>query len=247
MDYSKLHTLTMPQLKELADIMNIPPKRNKQELVKDIIPRFQEWEKYKQTKIDHWEYFHQMGEKGKEGTTYLVKTNKFPSGGQYYAMKTFSKKKSGQKLLLEAKLQQKAAEVGVAPQVVDVDPISKNIVMQCMDKHLWDMLIKTQQLSINQQRQIITMYKKLDKIGVFHGDANLMNYMYQGGKLYMIDFGMAREINEALIKKIGTPTPNINIMTLGMVLKLRNLNFTADSWEYLRKYLTREQKLQFNL
>ena len=146
MDYNKLQTLTYSQLKELATIMELTPKRTKNELINDIIPRFREWENYKHDKIDHWQYIHQLGEKGKEGTTYLVKTNKFPAGGQYYAMKTFSKKKSGQKLLLEAKLQQKAAEVGVAPQVVDIDPISKNIVMQCMDKHLWDMLMKTQQL-----------------------------------------------------------------------------------------------------
>lgn len=247
MDYSKLQTLTYSQLKELATIMELTPKRSKNELINDIIPRFREWENYKHDKIDHWKYIHQIGEKGKEGTTYLVKTNKFPGGGQYYAMKTFNKKKSGSRLILEATLQQKAAEVGVAPQVVDVDPISKYIVMQCMEKHLWDMLMKTMQLSMNQQRQIITMYKKLDKIGVFHGDANLMNYMYQGGKLYMIDFGMSREINESLIKKLGTPTPNIKIMTLGMVLKLRNLNFGEESWCYLEKYLSREQKSQFNL
>ena len=247
MDYSKLQTLTYSQLKELTTIMELTPKRSKNELINDIIPRFREWENYKHDKIDHWQYIHQMGEKGKEGTTYLVKTNKFPAGGQYYAMKTFNKKKSGSRLILEATLQQKAAEGGVAPQVVDVDPISKHIVMQCMEKHLWDMLMKTRQLSMNQQRQIISMYKKLDKIGVFHGDANLMNYMYQGGKLYMIDFGMSREINESLIKKLGTPTPNIKIMTLGLVLKLRNLNFGEESWCYLEKYLSREQKSQFNL
>ena len=247
MDYTKLTTLTYNELKELVNIMELPIKRSKNELITDIIPCFKTWEQYKHTKIDHWTYIKQLGEKGKEGTTYLVKTNKFPAGGEYYAMKTFNKKKSGQRISMEASLQQKAAEAGIAPQVIDVDPISKNIVMQCMEKHLWDMLLKTKQLSVNQQRQIIVIYKKLDKIGVFHGDSNLMNYMYQGGKLYMIDFGMSKEINDSLIKKLGTSTPNINIMTLGLILKLRNMNFTKESWCYLEKHLTRDQKFQFNL
>jgi predicted Ser/Thr protein kinase len=247
MDYSQLQNLSHTQLKQLGNLMNLPPKRSKMELVRDIIPCYQKWEEYRANKIDHWTPLHQLGEKGKEGTTLLVKTHKFPSTGLYYAMKTFSKKKSPQKLILEATLQQKAADVGVAPQVIDVDPISKTITMQCMDKHLWDMIMKTRQLSTNQQRQIITMYKKLDKIGVFHGDANLMNYMYREGHLYMIDFGMSKEINETLIKKLGTKTPNLTIMTLGLIIKLKNMKFPKKSWEYLKQFLSPEQKIQFNL
>lgn len=247
MDYTQLQNLTYNQLKALANLMDLPLKRSKIELIFDIIPCYEKWEHYKSDKIEHWTYIQQLGEKGKEGTTFLVKTHKFPSTGPYYAMKTFSKKKSSQKLIIEATLQQKAADVGVAPQVIDVDPISKTITMQCMDKHLWNMLMTTRQLSTNQQRQIINMYKKLDKIGIFHGDANLMNYMYQGGQLYMIDFGMSKEINEKLIKKLGTKTPNLSIMTLGLILKLKNINFNRNSWEYLKQFLRPEQKIQFSL
>lgn len=247
MDYNKLQNLSYSQLKELTRIMELPPKRNKNDIINSIIPCFQEWEEYRKHKIEHWQYIKQLGEKGKEGTTFLVKTDKFSSKQTYYAMKTFNKKKSPQKLILEATLQQKASEVGVAPQIVDIDPISKTITMQCMDKHLWDMLMKTRQLSTNQQRQIISIYKKLDKINIFHGDANLMNYMYQGKKLYMIDFGMSREINTTLIKKLGTKTPNLTIMTLGLILKLKKMQFNPNSWEYLKQFLTTEQKLQFSL
>jgi tRNA A-37 threonylcarbamoyl transferase component Bud32 len=247
MDYNKLQNLSYSQLKELTRIMELPPKRNKNDIINSIIPCFQEWEEYRKHKIEHWQYIKQLGEKGKEGTTFLVKTDKFSSKETYYAMKTFNKKKSPQKLILEATLQQKASEVGVAPQIVDIDPISKTITMQCMDKHLWDMLMKTRQLSTNQQRQIISIYKKLDKINIFHGDANLMNYMYQGKKLYMIDFGMSREINTTLIKKLGTKTPNLTIMTLGLILKLKKMQFNPNSWEYLKQFLTTEQKLQFSL
>mgnify|MGYP006963496374 CR=1 FL=1 len=117
MDYTQLQNLTYNQLKKLAILMDLPLKRSKMELIFDMIPCYEKWESYRANKIDHWTYMQQLGEKGKEGTTFLVKTNKFPSTGPYYAMKTFNKKKSSQKLILDVTLQQKAAEVGgpVAP------------------------------------------------------------------------------------------------------------------------------------
>ena len=75
------------------------------------------------------------------------------------------------------------------------------------------------------QKQIISIYKKLDRAQVFHGDANLLNYMCKGRKLYIIDFGMAKQITPNLIKKLGTETPNMHIMTLGLALKLRDLKY----------------------
>ena len=119
--------------------------------------------------------------------------------------------------------------------------------MEKMDKHLLE-LIKEQEgiLSKQQQKQIISIYKKLDKAGVFHGDANLLNYMYKSNKLYIIDFGMAKEITTALVKKLGTETPNMQIMTLGLALKLREMKCPHQSYEYIINHLSHEQRLQFN-
>jgi tRNA A-37 threonylcarbamoyl transferase component Bud32 len=116
-----------------------------------------------------------------------------------------------------------------------------------MDKHLVD-LMKQQEgcLTKQQQKHIINIYKKLDKAGVFHGDANLLNYMYKGNKLYIIDFGLAKEITTSLVKKLGTDTPNIQIMTLGMALKLRDLKCHPSSYSYIVKNLTDDQRVQFN-
>lgn len=120
--------------------------------------------------------------------------------------------------------------------------------MEKMDKHLFDIMKKNGgNISHNVQRQIITLFRKLDSTGVFHGDANLMNYMFKGRKLYIIDFGMSKEITTSLVKKLGTVTPNLDIMTLGLVLKLREMGSPITSYSYLVNFLKEEQRSRFSL
>tara|TARA_Y100000389_G_C17471034_1_gene530931 strand:- start:1735 stop:2307 length:573 start_codon:yes stop_codon:yes gene_type:complete len=184
-----------------------------------------------------------LGNKGKEGTVYLV-TNK----GKEYAMKTFRKNKSSTKLKLEAKLQRMAAEKGISPNVIAVNVNNKYILMEKLDTTLHDLLIKKRGiLSEVIQRQIICLYNKLDKTGVFHGDASILNFMFKNKKLYLIDFGMSVEITGALVKKLGTKTPNLDIMTLGLVLKFKELGIPEQSYKYLVACLRQEQRDHFNL
>lgn len=242
MDYEQLGYYSYTELKKMAMDMGLAIRRSKDNLIVDITKAFKEYETYKKNKIDKYIRIKQLGEKGKEGTTYLVKT----VNGIEYAMKTFRKQKSSATMCKEADLQKMAADLGVSPNVFDIDTVSKYIVMEKMDVHLLDKMEKQgKTLTSEQQRQIINIYKKLDKAGVFHGDVNLLNYMYKGNKLYIIDFGMAREITTGLVKKLGTTTPNIHIMTLGFALKLRDMNYPSSSYEYIIKYLTEEQRLQF--
>jgi hypothetical protein len=56
---------------------------------------------------------------------------------------------------------------------------------------------------------------------------------------------MAKEITVALARKLGTSTPNIQIMTLGLALKLRDMGFPKSSYDYVIKYLSEEQRSQF--
>ena len=243
MDYSQLENYTYLELKQIAESMSIPIHRTKAAVIEQITEAFKEYEKYKKSKIDKYKRGKQLGEKGKEGTTFLVTTK----DGSEYAMKTFRKQKSSANLIKEAELQKLAADLGASPNVVDFDTVSKYIVMEKMDRHLVD-IIKEQEGNVTkqQQKQIIAIYKKLDKARVFHGDANLLNYMYKGTKLYIIDFGMAREITTSLVKKLGTETPNIQIMTLGLALKLRDLGCPRSSYDHIINYLSDEQRIQFN-
>lgn len=231
------------ELKDMANEMGIKIRRSKVELMKDISRGFKEYENYKKEKIDRYKRIMQLGEKGKEGTTYLVETK-----GKHYAMKTFRKQKSSAMLRKEAELQSMAAEVGASPKVIDIDTVSKYIVMEKLDQHLYEILKKNGgNMSRAIQKQIITIYKKLDHAGVFHGDANLLNYMFKGRQLYIIDFGMAKEITNRLVYKLGTRTPNLNIMTLGLVLKLKEVGASPSSYNYLVKHLSEEQRSQFGL
>lgn len=244
MDYGKLEGYTFGQLKEMASTMEIPVKRSKLLLVNEIKDALKEYERYKHTKLDKYIRQNQLGEKGKEGTTYLVET----SDGKQYAMKTFRKQKSSTNLRKEADLQKKAADEDAAPNVLDIDTVSKYIVMEKMDKHLVDVM-KTQggDIKESQQRQIISLYRKMDKAKVFHGDSNIMNYMIKKGKIYMIDFGMAKEVTGSLTRSLGTNTPNMHIMTLGIVLKLKELGCPPSSYSIFKKHLTDEQIIKFGL
>jgi len=244
MDYTKFKYYTYTELKTIASDMGLKIRRSKDCLMGDIIEGLKEYEQYKKDKLDKYTRVKQLGESGKEGTTYLV-TN---DSGDEYAMKTFRKQKSSATLRKEADLQKMAADEGISPNIVDIDTVSKYIVMEKMDKHLLKLMTKQQgDLKKSQQKQIICIFKKLDKAKVFHGDSNILNYMFKGKKMYIIDFGMAKEINTGLIKKLGTTTPNIDIMTLGLVIKLKELGCPPTSYKYLTPHLSEEQLTRFNL
>ena len=81
----KLEKYSLPELKKMATQMDLPMRRSKNEMIKDISEAFKEYEEYKREKIDKYEKFEQLGEKGKEGITYLVKDR----SGKEFAMKTF--------------------------------------------------------------------------------------------------------------------------------------------------------------
>lgn len=177
--------------------------------------------------------------KGKEGVAYKVRNEHTK---QLFAMKKFKKGKSLLRMLEEIRLQKIAASANIAPDIVYVNQDEKYFVMEKLDSHLYDHLCKSEGiLSTQIQAQIIKLFQKLDSIGVFHADANLMNYMFKGKTLMLIDYGMAKPIDSYLINKLKTKTPNIEYMTVGIILKLKELNCDPSSWSYFLKYVTSEK------
>lgn len=244
MDYTKLDRFSFVYLKEIAAEMGLKSRRKKQDTMDVIIEGLKEYEDYKRDKIDRYERVKQIGNKGKEGVTYLVQTK----DGAEYAMKCFRKQKSSTTLRKEAQLQKQAAKYGIAPDVVDVDTVSKYIVMEKMDRHLYEMMKKQDgDLKKSQQQAIIKIYKKLDEACVFHADSNILNYMYKGRQLYIIDFGMAKEITPAIQKKLGTNTPNMSMMLVGLIIKLKELRCPETAYQYLLSHLTSAEKAKFGL
>jgi tRNA A-37 threonylcarbamoyl transferase component Bud32 len=242
MNYN-LEKYTLPELKKMAVKMELPMRRSKSEMIQNISDAFKEYEEYKKEKLDKYTKYEQLGDKGKEGVTYLVKDRH----GKEYAMKTFRKDKSSNTLNTEYYLQKKAARAGISPNVYDCDTVSKYIVMDKMDRHLYDEIKRKGYLSKKYQERILFIFQKLDKVGVFHGDANILNYMIRDREVYIIDFGFSKEITPQLQKKLGTDNPNYILMTVGLILKLKELGMKENSYKYLKKSLPVEYVQKYKI
>jgi predicted Ser/Thr protein kinase len=237
-----LEKYSLSELKIIADKLQIPYRRSRTEMIEDIKKSFSEYEEYKKEKIDKYTRSYQLGEKGKEGTTFLVTDHR----GKQYAMKTFRKQKSSNTLYREYSLQKKASKAKIAPKVHDYDTVSKYIVMEKMDSHLFPNMDDIK-LTKSQQHRLIEIFQKLDKIGVFHNDINLLNFMVKKGEIFLIDYGFSKEITPQLIKKLGTDSPNYKYMTLGLVLKLKEANVQEKYYKYLAKHISKEDKLKYKI
>lgn len=208
-------------------------------MLKNIIDHLE-----KQNNVNSYTLEKQIGNKGKDGTTYLVST----SSNIKYAMKTFKKRKSSNKIEKEANLQKIAAKANISPKVIDVNLNEKYIVMERMNKHLVDVMKENNgNLTLEQQKKIVKIFQTLDNIKIFHGDSNILNYMYKGKKLYIIDFGMSKEINEKFIKKIGSKTPNIDVGLLGFILKLKEMKCPSSSYSHLKLFINESNIKNFNI
>uniref|UniRef100_A0A6C0EM65 Protein kinase domain-containing protein n=1 Tax=viral metagenome TaxID=1070528 RepID=A0A6C0EM65_9ZZZZ len=239
-----LEKYKLPDLKKMAQKMGLPLRRSRSEMISDITAAFQEYEDYKKDKLDKYSRKHQLGQKGKEGTTYLV----VDKHGRELAMKTFRKAKSSRTLKKEYTLQKRASEAGISPKVYDYDTVSKYIVMEKMDCHLYEIIEKQKGiLHKYQQKRIVEIFSKLDECGVFHNDANICNYMMKGKDIYIIDFGFAKEIDSRLCKQLGTRRPNMKLMLLGFILKLKELGLPRESYTVLKRYVTIEDCQRFQL
>ena len=178
---------------------------------------------------------------GKDGIVYTLLYR-----GREYAVKQFKPTKSLNRIQLEANLQQKAARVGLSPKVKECNLDKRYIRMDKLDSSLYKLMHKKGgKLSIKYQKAIVEMANKLDKIGIFHNDPNIANFMIKDGKLYIIDYGFAKPINKTIIKKY-TSTPNKKYMIWGFLLKCRE-EFGPDiKYSYLSKSLSPEIRKKFN-
>jgi len=218
MDYSNIDDLSIKDLKSLADTLNIGYRRSAKDLIKDI--RNKKHELYKIGK--------QIGNEGKDAKVYEVIVN-----GNKYALKQYKKSKSSSKIRKEADMQIKLSKRGISPDVIDVDLERKYIIMKKLTGHLFTDEAGTI-IKKKHQEQLYRIYNIMDDEKIFHSDVNPLNYMLKNDKVYVIDFGMSIVINNSLIKKLNTDTPNTDIMTLGITLKMKSLNYDPYSYKYLQ-------------
>ena len=252
MDKGLISKMTFKELKSIAKDLDITnyDKLNKSELLKCVIECMDEYEnliskKHPRFQSDKYQIIKQIGNKGKEGITYLVLNRE---KNEYQAMKTFSKLKSSKKIEEEGRLQKMASDKGISPKIIEVNIESKFIVMELLDTHLYDIMkLQNGVLSLKQQEQLIYIFKKLDEAKVFHADSNILNYMLKDGKMYIIDFGMSKLIDDKLQTSLKTSTPNLDMMNLGFILKLKELGCPESSYSHLLKYVNEENKSKYGL
>ena len=180
-------------------------------------------------KIKRYRTVKSLGRKGKEGSVFEVKLR-----GKSYAKKQFRKSKSAAKIEKEVAMQKIGTKAGISPIIREFNLNDKYIIMQKLEKNLYDVMQRRGgTMAKVHQRALLRIFRKLDKVMVFHKDPNPVNFMFTSDNvLKIIDYGFAEEIN---VRKHGLK-PNREQMTLGLLLKFKKL-FPGVEYEILENSL----------
>jgi len=160
--------------------------------------------------------------KGKDGTiTFLMK------GKKEVVTKTFRSNKNKDDIKNEIDMMKKAQKLGISPIVYssNIKVERPFIVMEQLGKTLFECMNKKDkvELSLRHQKQIISILETLDENRIFHGDISPLNFMKgkdDPSRMYIIDFGMAKKMDDAFIKKHGK-NANVKLGITVFILKIR--------------------------
>lgn len=236
---NNLKNKTKSELIEISKKYQINPKnKTKNQLKEEIIEKYYQKQKNKYTQIK------QLGKSGKEGTVYLVQYRK-----KEYALKQFRQHKVIENIEKEANIQKICAKHGISPKIKETNSVCKYIVMEKMDYSLLNLIKKYNgRIPKKYQQEIINIVDRLDTINIFHGDPNPANFMIKNNKLYLIDYGFAKKIDDKLIEKHGTKTPNKRFMIIGLLIQLKETyggNFVQ--CDLLRQQINEEDRKMLDI
>jgi tRNA A-37 threonylcarbamoyl transferase component Bud32 len=144
-----------------------------------------------------WIIKNTIGKPGKEGSGYIVYEVNHPE--TEYVMKEFKPKKSFDKVRNEVLFQTIASLYEISPKILEYGrKPNPYIIMEKMNGGNISEVIMRQngKLTLDQQQQLIKIYDTLDKIKIHHNDFNILNLMFNNNKLYIIDYGMSKILNE---------------------------------------------------
>ena len=162
-------------------------------------------------------------------------------------MKQFNPNKSSNNIKKEVEFGKIASKYGISPKIIDVNYSQKYIIMEKLDRTFFDVYKEKKGIIGNDlQNNIIKIVNLLDRIGIFHGDPNPANFMIKNNRVYIIDFGFSKKINEELIKQYGK-NPNHTFMILGLLLKLKETFGNIPKNDILLKEIPDKQKGVFQL
>ena len=124
--------------------------------------------------------------RGKFGMVYLAEKD-----GKKYAIKMFPKYKKFSAVKKEYEFLSKASKAGIAPKLYGINEEKQYFVMEYLDKPFDD------KMNGEVIDRIVSIVLGLDKEGIYYHDFHPGNFMSgKDGKLYLLDFGMARKIRK---------------------------------------------------
>lgn len=224
-----LNKYSLTKLKEIAENMDLKPKRSKKRMIEEISKAFDEYEEYKRETIDKYTKKSRISSR-----IHIVTDEK----NIEYVMKTFRKRKSSKKMQQEYEYQQLAFQNEVAPKVYEIDTVNKYITMEPMEKSLIDLITKQKGiLRKKQQERIVEIFLTLDRIGIYHGKPDLKNFMVKNKEILIIDFGSAVKIDRKLIARKKSANPNMSSSLPKFIKKLRDKKLPEQCYKYLEKYV----------
>lgn len=159
--------------------------------------------------------------KGKDGTVTLIETGK-----KRIIRKTFRKNKNREEIDNEVKMMKKGHNLGISPKVYTYfkgnETENPYIDMEELGETLFEHIKKTGKISDRHQQQIISILETLDENHIFHGDISPLNFMTgkNEDRLYIIDYGMAKKMDSAFIKK-NSKDANVKLGITVFILKIR--------------------------
>tara|TARA_B100000073_G_C23707925_1_gene563046 strand:- start:401 stop:1156 length:756 start_codon:yes stop_codon:yes gene_type:complete len=251
MDKKYLDSMKLDKLRDIAKQLDVNQvyKYNKDKLKDEILQRLIEFENFEKNEKARFRKISTLGTKGKDASTYLVQDKK----GVNYALKQYRKNKSINTITNEIEFQTKANKYGISPKIHYFSEYFRYTVMDKLDFTLFEVLKENKgELSDEDQTMIVDLIYVLDRIGIFHGDPNLGNFMVNKGKKnkwYIIDFGFSKKITPQLKRKYGTKTPNKKFMIIGILLKIKEIAgaVNLNKYKIFKKHLTPDDKRLFQL
>jgi serine/threonine protein kinase len=100
--------------------------------------------------------------------------------------------------------------------------------MDRLEYSLFDVIKKNGKMTKKHQTDVIKILEILDKNKIFHGDVSPLNFMFdKNGKMYIIDYGMSKNIDSKFLKKYGN---NSNIK-LGLTVFILNIRKVIPDFE----------------
>lgn len=203
MYYNNLKTLNINDLKKHANLLELDCKQlKKEQIIKKISNELKGYDDYVKQQSGKYTTISKIDQiDGKNSICYNVKKK---YGRTIYVKKTFKKNKSVKKIIKEAKIQDIAFKLGVAPKIIEYDIIDNYIIMDKLDKHLIsiNILNKNLKLTKQQQHRIVDIFKLLSTEKIIHGDTHVFNFMLKNNQIYLIDYGKSSIANKKSEKEV---------------------------------------------